>query len=826
MEVEVEQVQASGVNGDAPESERQQPDGLLQSDQAELGERVTHLERRVREQENEIVCLKGALADVLRRLGHVETSKTQNSILPSRPFNKGATRRTMGGLERPKSQVIESANFTGRTPASPRQTPRGASASTMKKWGSTEETRVGKTPRPNSAQLTQSKRSTSHGTLPIKPALTNRMIPRAKVIKEPTWNSEDKYVRMHLKGRPVPLYAPSNIEDEGSYDVKAPQDPPSQKLKLEWVYGYRGRDCRSNLYTIATGEVVYFSAAVVVLHNLEEQSQRHYLEHTDDIKCLAVHPDQVKIATGQVAGHEKKEGKPHVRVWESINLTTLHVLGEGDLSRGVCCVSFSPVNGHHLLGVDEGNDHKMCIWDVSSDKKHHKIIDCKTSGDPVTQCEFHPKDENSIVCCGKSQITFWTLEDKKLDKKAGIFQKHEKAKVIICFCFTENGDVVSGDSSGNIYMWEKGSNKISKAIQNAHEGGVFSLWASRDGSILSGGGKDRKIIQWDADFQKTGVQNEIPEYYGAVRMISQGPGNMILVGTIRNCILQGNMDLDFTPVVEGHKEELWGLDGSVSRHQFITCGYDRHIYLWDAQSHSVVWRKEIGEPAHCCCIHPSLEVAAIGLQTGKWIVIDLNTHDTIHVCNDGKEQEECIQFSPDGKMLAVGNRDNFIYVYEVNEDGTKYKKVGRCSGHSSYVTHIDWSEDGEIIRSNSGDYEVLYWTAKTCKQETNKDDVRDRTWATQNCTLSFDCIGVWPDEADGTDVNNCSISHDKKLLVSADDYGKVNLYEYPSRQPRATGHSYPGHSSHVTMAKFLFDNSRVISTGGRDTTIMQWEVIA
>jgi len=63
----------------------------------------------------------------------------QNSILPSRPFSKPSSRRTMGGVERPKSQVLESSNFTPRgAPSSARQTPRGASASTMKKWGSTE----------------------------------------------------------------------------------------------------------------------------------------------------------------------------------------------------------------------------------------------------------------------------------------------------------------------------------------------------------------------------------------------------------------------------------------------------------------------------------------------------------------------------------------------------------------------------------------------------------------------------------------------------------------------------------------------------------------
>lgn len=50
-------------------------DGLLSQDQQELSERVAHLEKRVREQDDEIVCLKGALADITRRLGSLETAK-------------------------------------------------------------------------------------------------------------------------------------------------------------------------------------------------------------------------------------------------------------------------------------------------------------------------------------------------------------------------------------------------------------------------------------------------------------------------------------------------------------------------------------------------------------------------------------------------------------------------------------------------------------------------------------------------------------------------------------------------------------------------------
>lgn len=49
-------------------------------------------------------------------------------------------------------------------------------------------------------------------------------------------------------------------------------------------YGYRGRDCRANIYLLPTGEIVYFIASVVALFNYEERTQRHYLGHTDCVK--------------------------------------------------------------------------------------------------------------------------------------------------------------------------------------------------------------------------------------------------------------------------------------------------------------------------------------------------------------------------------------------------------------------------------------------------------------------------------------------------------------------------------------------------------------
>ncbi|XP_062595219.1 echinoderm microtubule-associated protein-like 2 isoform X4 [Saccostrea cucullata] len=790
-------------------------DGLLSQEHMDTCERVLCLEKKVQQQEDEIICLKSALADVIRRLGHVEASKAQSSVLPSKPNIRGTpTRRTEKSFTNPleNARVTPSkrpTTPTHRTTASPRTN------TSNKKWSS----------------MSNSLDSPSFHRDGGKKGSKARS-------REAEWRAEEGYVKIYLRGRAINLYAPTSVEN---VDVTAVADPPSEKLKLEWVYGYRGRDCRSNLYYLSTGEIIYFAAATVVLHNVEENTQRHYLGHTDDVKCLAIHPDQVRVATGQVAGHDQKEGKrkagkkdipeadkdhwPHVRIWDTMNLNTLHVIGIGDFDKAVCCLSFSKLDGgNHLVVVDEANDHVLSVWDLS--KAHpKKITETKSSTEPVLAAEFHPLEKGSIVTCGKGQISFWTFEGGSLAKKTGIFDKHEKPKFVLCVAFAENGDIISGDSNGNIFIWPKGNNRISKAIEGVHEGGIFSVCVMKDGTLLSGGGKDRKIIQYDSSYTKTGVETEIPENFGGVRMLNQGKGGMVLVGTTRNCILQGTVDLQLNPIVQGHMDELWGLASHPSQQQFLTSGSDKQVHMWDSMSRSVIWSKELSESAHSCCFYPDGSVVAIGTETGKWFVLDCGTHETITSHTDGNEQIECVLYSPDGKYLALGSRDNHIYIYDVTEDGKKYSRIGRCTGHSSFVTHIDWSSDSVYLCSNSGDYEVLYWKIPACKQETSISAVRDLEWASGNCTLTFNAAGVWPEGADGTDVNNVCRSNNGKVLASADDFGKVNLYQYPCYHPRAKKHCYNGHSSHVTNVSFLFDDSRLLSTGGRDMSIMQWQVV-
>lgn len=65
------------------------------------------------------------------------------------------------------------------------------------------------------------------------------------------------------------------------------RSPPESQLRLEWVYGYRGHQCRNNLFYTKEGELVYFVAGVGVVLNLQERRQKFFLGHNDDIlRCV------------------------------------------------------------------------------------------------------------------------------------------------------------------------------------------------------------------------------------------------------------------------------------------------------------------------------------------------------------------------------------------------------------------------------------------------------------------------------------------------------------------------------------------------------------
>lgn len=116
---------------------------------------------------------------------------------------------------------------------------------------------------------------------------------------------------------------------------------------------------------------------------------------------------------------------------------------------------------------------------------------------------------------------------------------------------------------------------------------------------------------------------QVGEAFGPVRALAEGKSGELFIGTTKNAIIKGAFPDTLTPIVQvgththsakhtnmqiftcklackrsclmlqGHTDELWGLDSHPSMEQFVTCSQDKQVYLWDTHSHQPLWSKTI-----------------------------------------------------------------------------------------------------------------------------------------------------------------------------------------------------------------------------------------
>lgn len=158
----------------------------------------------------------------------------------------------------------------------------------------------------------------------------------------------------------------------------------------------------------------------------------------------------------------------------------------------------------------------------------------------------------------------------------------------------------------------------------------------------------------------------------------------------------------------------------------------------------------------------------------------------------------------------------------------KYRKCGLCVGHSSYITHIDWSTDvasaggrAPVLMTNSGDYEILFWDPRSCKKILHTP--RDLDFPSMSCVLGFPVMGIWQDGQCGNDINAAHRSNRRrKHLVTSGDDGLVRIFKYPAVMDKAASRACKGHSSFTESVRFSCDDTRVFSVGGKDRCVIQW----
>ena len=306
--------------------------------------------------------------------------------------------------------------------------------------------------------------------------------------------------------------------------------------------------------------------------------------------------------------------------------------------------------------------------------------------------------------------------------------------------------------------------------------------------------------------------------------------------------------------------EAWGLEILHDKGTFLTCGDDNMIYEYSIKDKKLVkqgkvWSydlfggkayetSKIKSTASTMSQTPVHQQARGLTYSSKWnhVAISNNYGDiTILDYNDfskrittlykPREWCECLAYSPNQEYLAIGSHDDSVYIYKINEKGEYALHWSIFFVHSSAVTALDWSRDSKFLRCVDQAYaKIFYNVEESCQVPDGMTTLTDPAiWATSTCKLGWEVAGVFPQGADGTDINAVDADAARKHIVAGDDFGSICVYKYPVLKNSQPCRRMTGHSEHVPRARFWNNDNEVdqyiISAGGNDRTYIQWKEV-
>ena len=432
-------------------------------------------------------------------------------------------------------------------------------------------------------------------------------------------------------------------------------------------------------------------------------------------------------------------------------------------------------------------------------------------------------DGKSLVGLSKSEVYFidHALGTPGIKKGTGWSAKTCEKQVTLAVGVT-SAETLVGAQSGKILRFK--GNAIT-GVLDAHTGSVNAIFTRKKDKGIISGGNDGLVIVWDEALTKSKVISakdvkDFPVFNPRIRAVCEHKDGSICFGTRSSNIVQVDASGKMKTVNNGSFDgELWGLAAIPGSDDYVTVGEDFMVCRYTTQNPRALKATKIPYMATAVEVSGDGKVVAVGCKNGHTLILNCADFSKIKEIPDRKKQVSELKFSPNGKYLAIAAHDSRIRIY--NTAG--WKQIGECRGHHSTVTHVDWSEDSESLQSNCTSYELLFWTAASCKQNTSAKAYRNENWATWTCVIGWPVQGIFPKFSDGSDVNAVCRNKARTVLASADDFGTVKLFKYPVTEKQANANVYNGHSSHVTNVRFTSKEDFVISTGGNDKATIMWK---
>ena len=503
---------------------------------------------------------------------------------------------------------------------------------------------------------------------------------------------------------------------------------------------------------------------------------------------------------------------PKLITWSANALSKPITIIQGYFKKAIVSATFSR-DGSKLCAVDCDLGHKIGIYNWQTGEL---LSCCSGSPEKIVNVAWSPF-QDYIVTMGVKHCTFWSTDPLK-GRKA-VFSKRGTIQTSLCCGFPAADTTVVGTQDGSIYLfrgYQLGTNarRVHKVTQ--------AIAATRDTLISAGSEGIVKFWTPDLSMLLRSVTVQYPNITSTCIKSMHLLGKMLLMGSRTGDVYEMNTtSYSHNLLFQGHGYgAIWGLDAHPSDHQICTVGDDSTVRIWDVPSRRLLMFRNLGAKARSVAYHPDGSQITVGLAGGGIIVFTTDSLDTVHLRKDRDQPIGELKYSPNGQYLAVGSDENTIDIYDI---GKQYTRIGVSKGHSSKITHMDWSTDSALLQTTSANCELLFWEMPNGAHVKFPHDLRNVDWYTWTTTVGWPVQGIIPNASLGDDVTCCDRSHTRTCVAVGDSHGILRVFQYPCHKG-AVSRAFGAHSGVVTRCKFLFDDSYLITIGA-DMTVCQWRVV-
>ena len=270
-----------------------------------------------------------------------------------------------------------------------------------------------------------------------------------------------------------------------------------------------------------------------------------------------------------------------------------------------------------------------------------------------------------------------------------------------------------------------------------------------------------------------------------------------------------------------------------------------------ARQHAIALSRQLA--AESAAVEPAHPLTARRLAVAAWRIFPTDQAGSVLVRllmdqqqggilpgNPANNGVDAVAFSPDGKLLATGNGDGYVRLWNPATE----QAIGAPlpADPQDGVGSVAFSPDGKLLASAGGDGYVRLWNPAT-RQAIGAPLLADSGGGVTAVAFSPDGTLLATAGGDGTvrlwnpatrqpagaplraatvrgGVNAVAFSPDGTLLATAGGDGTVRLWNPATH--RQIGRPLTGHAGEITSVAFSPDGKLLASAGGDDGTVRLW----